>query len=77
MDGGRNGGGKGAGLGCFLFSRLIDSQMSGGVGVFAASGAAAPLRHFSLPQINTSPHGRREQRRAAKQRLCHGERKQT
>lgn len=56
-EGGRSGGGKGVGQGCFLLCRLIDTQMSGGVGVFVAA-AAALLGFFSLQQINTSPHGR-------------------
>lgn len=58
-EGGGDGGGQGVGQGCFLLCRLIDTQMSEGVGVFAAAAAAAALlRLFCLPQINTSPHGR-------------------
>lgn len=50
------------GQGCFLFSQLIDSQMSGGVGFVA--GLKHSGKHFpSTNKHNTYAHARR-------QRLC-------
>lgn len=41
------------GQGCFPFSQLIDSQMSGGAGVCA--GAKVPCDTLPLPQTNITP----------------------
>lgn len=43
-------GGRERGQGCFLFSQLIDSQMSGGVGF------VAELRHRVTPHYSQNKH---------------------
>lgn len=49
MHGGRAGRVGKRGQGCFLFSQLIDSQMSGGVGC-----AAVPKHPVTSPETNTT-----------------------